>query len=120
MSSLIKIFATNKKYHDTISKRKKYNPAEVRFTKVLTKYSTEYNNAIFIQTLALQLGMDKKDIFSFFMNLKSKHSDTDIIALLEPQEISKLDINRIYRYIEKYTNYSTEDKADECVSGDED
>jgi DNA polymerase III delta prime subunit len=119
MSSLIKTFATNKKYHDTIAKRKKYNPTEVRFTKVLTKYSTEYNNAIFIQTLALQLGMDKKDIFSFFMNLKSKHTDADIIALLEPQEISKLDINRIYRYIEKYTNYSTEDK-EECESGDED
>jgi DNA polymerase III delta prime subunit len=120
MSSLIKTFATNKKYHDTIAKRKKFNPVEVRFTKVLTKYSTEYNNAIFIQTLALQLGMDKKDIFSFFMNLKSKHSDADIFALLEPHEISKLDINRIYRYIEKYTNYSTEDKEDECLSGNED
>ena len=120
MSSLIKTFATNKKYHDTIAKRKKYNPSEVRFTKVLTKYSTEYNNAIFIQTLALQLGMDKKDIFSFFMNLKSKHSDSDIIALLEPQEITKLDINRIYRYIEKYTNYSTEDKDAVCLSDGED
>jgi hypothetical protein len=120
MSSLIKTFATNKKYHDTIAKKKKYNPSEVRFTKVLTKYSTEYNNAIFIQTLALQLGMDKKDIFSFFMNLKSKHSDADIIALLEPQEITKLDINRIYRYIEKYTNYSTDDKDAECLSDGED
>jgi len=112
MSSLIKTFATNKKYHETFAKRKKYNPAEVRFTKVLTKYSTEYNNAIFMQTLALQLGMDKKDIFSFFLNLKSKHSDADIIAMLESQEITKLDINRIYRYIEKYTNYSCEDKED--------
>jgi DNA polymerase III delta prime subunit len=120
MSSLIKTFATNKKYHDTIVKRKKYNPVELRFTKVLTKYSTEYNNAIFIQTLALQLGMDKKDIFSFFMNLKSKYSDTEITALLEPQEISKLDVNRIYRYIEKFTNYSTEDKEDEFLSGEED
>ena len=112
MSSLIKTFATNKKYHEAFTKRKKYNPAEVRFTKVLTKYSTEYNNAIFMQTLALQLGMDKKDIFSFFLNLKSKHSDAEIIAMLESQEITKLDINRIYRYIEKYTNYSCEDKED--------
>ena len=112
MSSLIKTFATNKKYHETFAKRKKYNPAEVRFTKVLTKYSTEYNNAIFMQTLALQLGMDKKDIFSFFLNLKIKHTDAEIIAMLESQEITKLDINRIYRYIEKYTNYSCEDKED--------
>lgn len=120
MSSLIKTFATNKHYHDTFAKKKKYNPAEVRFTKVLTKYSTEYNNSIFMQTLALQLGMDKKDIFSFFLNLKSKHTDADIIAMLEPQEITKLDINRIYRYIEKYTNYSSEDKEDETLSGEED
>jgi DNA polymerase III delta prime subunit len=120
MSSLIKTFATNKHYHDTFSKKKKYNPAEVRFTKVLTKYSTEYNNSIFMQTLALQLGMDKKDIFSFFLNLKSKHSDAEIIAMLEPQEITKLDINRIYRYIEKYTNYSSEDKDDESLSGEDD
>ena len=112
MSSLIKTFAPNKKYHEAFTKRKKYNPAEVRFTKVLTKYSTEYNNAIFMQTLALQLGMDKKDIFSFFLNLKIKHTDAEIIAMLESQEITKLDINRIYRYIEKYTNYSCEDKED--------
>jgi hypothetical protein len=54
------------------------------------------------------------------MNLKSKYSDTEITALLEPQEISKLDVNRIYRYIEKFTNYSTEDKEDEFLSGEED
>lgn len=121
MSSLIKTFATNKKYHDTFAKKRKYNPAEVRFTKVLTKYSTEYNNTIFIQSLALQLGMDKKDIFSFFSNLKKNHSDAEMIAMLEPNEISKLDINRIYRYIEKYTNQiliDGEENAD--VSSDED
>ena len=113
MSSLIKTFATNKTYHDTFPKHKKYNPVEVRFTKVLTKYSTEYNNAIFIQNLALQLGMDKKDIFSFFSNLRNIHSDAEIVALLEPVEISKLDINRIYRYIEKYTNVSVSDDKGE-------
>ena len=121
MSSLIKTFATNKKYHDTFAKKRKYNPAEVRFTKVLTKYSTEYNNTIFIQSLALQLGMDKKDIFSFFSNLKKNHSDAEMVAMLEPNEISKLDINRIYRYIEKYTNQiliDGEENAD--VSTDED
>jgi DNA polymerase III delta prime subunit len=121
MSSLIKTFATNKKYHDTFAKKRKYNPAEVRFTKVLTKYSTEYNNTIFIQSLALQLGMDKKDIFSFFSNLKKNHSDAEMVSMLEPNEISKLDINRIYRYIEKYTNQiliDGEENGD--VSTDED
>ena len=48
--------------------------------------------------------MDKKDLFSFFLELKSKYDDNQLLALFENYEISKLDINRIYRYIEKYTN----------------
>ena len=64
--------------------------------------------------------MDKKDIFSFFLSLKSKHTDAEIIAMLEPHEITKLDINRIYRYIEKYTNYSCDDKDTDSLSGEED
>jgi hypothetical protein len=47
--------------------------------------------------------MDKKDLFSFFMELKNKYNDNQILALFENIEISKLDINRIYRYLEKYT-----------------
>jgi DNA polymerase III delta prime subunit len=119
MSSLIKTFSTNKQYHDTFPKHRKYNPTEVRFTKVLTKYSTEYNNVIFIQNLALQLGMDKKDIFSFFLNLKNQHTDAEIVALLEHNEISKLDINRIYRYIEKYTTGVTDEKGEQDSSSDD-
>jgi DNA polymerase III delta prime subunit len=125
MSSLIKTMKNNKLYHETynntsnnnnsnnntsnnnniiINKKKpKYNPTEVRFTKVLTKYSTEYNNFIFIQDLCQQLGMDKKDLFAFFINLRSKLlDDNELLLLFENYEISKLDINRIYRYIDKY------------------
>ena len=84
-------------------KKPKYNPTEVRFTKVLTKYSTEYNNFIFIQDLCQQLGIDKKDLFAFFINLRSKLlDDNELLLLFENYEISKLDINRIYRYIDKY------------------
>ena len=103
MSSLIKTFKNNKMYHETFQKKQKYNHSEIRFTKVLTKYSTEYNNSLFIQKLCQKLGMDKKDLFVFFMFLKSKYTETEIINLFENYEINKLDINRIYRYIEKYT-----------------
>jgi hypothetical protein len=103
MSSIIKTFKNNKMYHETFQKKQKYNHSEIRFTKVLTKYSTEYNNSLFIQKLCQKLGMDKKDLFVFFMFLKSKYSETEIINLFENYEINKLDINRIYRYIEKYT-----------------
>jgi len=103
MSSFIKTFKNNKLYHDTFKKKSKYNPQEVRFTKVLTKYSTEYNNSLFIQNLCQQLGMDKKDLFSFFLNIRNKYDDNEILMLFENYEITKLDINRIYRYLEKYT-----------------
>jgi hypothetical protein len=119
MSSLIKTFKNNEIYHETFSKKKiKFNPAEVRFTKVLTKYSTEYNNSIFIQNLCQQLGMDKKDLFSFFLDIKNKYEPDSIEMnmLFENYEITKLDINRIYRYLEKYTKENT-DEVD--VSTDE-
>lgn len=103
MTSLIKTFKNNKIYHESFKKTYKYNPSEVRFTKVLTKYSTEFNNTTFIQNLCQQLGMDKKDMLSFFLDLKNNFSDNDLFSLFENYEISKLDINRIYRYINKYT-----------------
>jgi len=116
MSSLIKTFKNNEIYHDTFSKKKlKFNPAEVRFTKVLTKYSTEYNNSIFIQNLCQQLGMDKKDLFGFFLDIKNKYEpdSVEMNMLFENYEISKLDINRIYRYLEKYTKENVDELGDE-------
>jgi DNA polymerase III delta prime subunit len=103
MSSLIKTFKNNKEYHDTFIKKQMFNPNEVRFTKVLTKYSTEYNNYIFIQNLCQELLMDKNDLFAFFLDLKTKYNDTEMVTLFENYNISKLDINRVYRYLEKYT-----------------
>ena len=119
MSSLIKTFKNNKLYHDSYKKKPKYSPQEVRFTKVLTKYSTEYNNSIFIQNLCQQLGMDKKDVFAFFLNLKNRCDDNEAALLFENYEITKLDINRIYRYLEKYTkedNSFCSFRLDVCLS----
>jgi len=112
MSSLIKTMSNNKMYHEHFKKKPKYDPSEVRFTKVLTKYSTEYNNSLFIQNLCQQLGMDKKDLFGFFVELKDKYDDNQLIALFENYEISKLDINRIYRYLDKYTKENAADTED--------
>ena len=81
----------------------------MRFTKVLTKYSTEYNNSIFIQNLCQQLSMDKKDLYGFFISIKNMYDDNQIYNLFENYEITKLDINRIYRYLDKYMK---EDAAD--------
>ena len=122
MSSLIKTFYNNKLYHEQFTKKQKFNPVEVRFTKVLTKYSTEYNNSLFIKTLCQQLSMDQKDMFSFFMHIKNQHSEDEIYNMLENYEVTKLDINRIYRYLDKYTqktlNVTTDD--DKIIDSDDD
>ena len=114
LSSLIKIIYTNNIYHNYIKKNNKINKITIntiRFTKVLTKYSTEYNNSIFIQNFCLTLNCDKKDLFSFFMKLKETYSDEEIYTFFIPYELTKLDINRMYRYINKYTtnNVYTDD-----------
>ena len=122
MSSLIKTFKNNKLFHENFKFKNKTKMNEIRFTKVLTKYSTEYNNSLFIQKLCQKLGIDKKDLFVFFVDLKNNYEDNQIVNLLENYEINKLDINRIYRYIEKYTKENatgTTDKEIEEESSEE-
>ena len=111
MSSLIKTFYNNKIYHNTFSENKNcYKPDEVRFTKVLTKYSTEYNNMLFVYSLCQKLDIDKKDLISMFQEIRLQNggdfeNKSDSLLELEKQfenyNISKLDIKRIYRYLDK-------------------
>ncbi len=121
MSSLIKTFYNNKIYHDSFPElENKFKPLnnEVRFTKVLTKYSTEFNNIVFIYGICQQLDMDKKDIISFFQELrlyfgKNFYDSSDlgeIEKIFEGYNISKLDIKRMYRYLDK--NVKKEDIID--------
>lgn len=105
MSSLIKTFQSNHMFHNWSHKTPHKSSKSMRFTKVLTKYSTEYNNATFIQNICRDTGLDIKDVFSYFCMLRKKHTEEEIFNLLESVEISKLDISRIYRYID---NLSTE------------
>jgi hypothetical protein len=104
MSSLIKTMKNNNLYHTTFKKKQHFNPVEVRFTKVLTKYSTEFNNLVFIHNLCQQLLMNKNDMILFFNNLKNNPNINHTNNLYETYELSKLDINRINRYIDKYTS----------------
>ena len=72
----------------------------MRFTKVLTKYSTEYNNYTYIQDMCQRLSMDKKDMFIFFEKNRCKQEDPTFIEELASYDITLLDINRMYRYID--------------------
>jgi len=113
MSSLMKTFNNNRIYHKVIGKVPTTTPPEIRFTKVLTKYSTEYNNTEFIYALCQKLDMDKKDLISYFQELRMQYglqgddflNNINIMNALEKMfdtyEITKLDIKRIYRYIDR-------------------
>ena len=111
MSSLIKTFHNNTIYHSTFPENtNKFYPSEIRFTKVLTKYSTEYNNILFVYNMCQELDMDKKDMISFFQELRLVHGNdfynkTDLLnnvsAIFENYNINKFDIKRLYRYLDK-------------------
>jgi len=120
MSSLIKTFYNNKLYHEYFAKKTKFNPTEVRFTKVLTKYSTEYNNSLFIKNLCQQLSMDQKDLFSFFLYIRGLYNEEEIYSMFENYEVTKLDINRIYRYLDKYTQKTLNHIEDDDDNKDSD
>ena len=97
LSSLIKTFYTNYLLHNSIKNIKSNNI--IRFTKILTKYSTEYNNYIFIIELSKKLNIDKKNILSFFLYFYNNYDIEDIEELLNKYKITSLEINRIYRLI---------------------
>ena len=99
MSSLVKTFYTNHILHKTVPAPTK--STSIRFTKVLTKYSTEYNNQQFVLSLCRQLNMDKKDLFSYLSKLRIKHNEDEIADMLEIYAINKLDISRLFRYLDK-------------------
>jgi hypothetical protein len=158
MTSLIKTFHNNKIYHDTFPQNSGRfaeivggagagtQPPEIRFTKVLTKYSTEYNNILFIYNLCQKLDMDQKDVLAFFQALRKtlsvpsaaaaeddkaeKRAPTDaeifikIEKIFENYDINKLYIKRIYRFLDKNVKKETivtdEDLEDEESDADND
>ena len=104
MTSLIKTMYNNHIFSENKGNKEIKIKDEIRFTKVLTKYSTEYNYVTFIQILCNKLSLDKDDLFSYFLYLRNIYTVDEIynIFLNENQDISKLDIARLYRYLDKY------------------
>lgn len=98
MSFLLKTFYMNHLFH---KEKPGTKITDVRFTKVLTKYSTEYNNNGFIQKMCSELCMDKKDLFHYMQTLKLTHTEIQIAQLFEHTTITLLDVQRIYRYLNK-------------------
>ena len=142
MSSLIKTFYNNKLFHEFVEALSKKPEMEkqmkqikhtetdaVRFTKVLTKYSTEYNNIMFVFMLCQEMEMEKADMISFFQELRLFYgadffnkSDklNNAEKIFANTNITKLDIKRIYRYLDKNVKRGSPAISDEFLSDDED
>lgn len=82
------------------------NNKELRFTKILTKYSTEYNNRIFFLNIMNELNSDKKDILSWLYKHNKIYTNHDM--LLERYPLSKLELNRLVKFINISISDSTE------------
>ena len=80
---------------------------DIIFTKVLTKYSSEYNNYIFIYNLLQAFLLDKIDIFIFFYKYRNANIN-DIIYMLEPYNVTKLEIMRIIKLVNQLANGNIE------------
>jgi hypothetical protein len=98
MSSILKTFLPNTIYH---SKIKNIKPKQdIRFTKVLTKYSTEYNNKMFIQAMCCKMSLDKQDMMTYF--------DTYYNSDLDEMDgfcVTNADALRVSRYIQHRNEY---------------
>ncbi len=112
MNYIIKLFLNNFILNSN-NLLKVINIEDIIFTKILTKYSSEYNNYIFIYNLLQSFLIDKKDIFILFYNLNKDYDINDIIYKLNNYNICKLEIIRITKFINQLIDYQDNNKNKE-------
>ena len=104
ISSLLKTMYVNNILHKELDSPKNYiKQNDIMFTKVLTKYSSEYNNYTFFQQIAFKLNMEFDEILIYFKSIQENIEK--FYDLFEAYEISEVDISRLYRYIDNIENY---------------
>ena len=112
MNYIIKLFQNNY-ILKTNNLLKKINLEDIIFTKILTKYSSEYNNYIFIYNLLQSFLIDKKDVYTLFYYLDKNNDINEIINKLENYNITKLEIIRILKFINQLIDYKDNNKNKE-------
>lgn len=84
-----------KEYADSVR-----DSEDIRFTKVLTKHSTEYNNSNFIQNIISTFNLDKRDTFALLVWMKHNMTQEQIYDILEGFNMRTVDVDRIFRFID--------------------
>jgi hypothetical protein len=86
---------------------KSINLNDIIFTKILTKYSSEYNNYNFIFNSTQKYSLNKKNLFLYIYSKKNNNIDDESNeSFNNDDDESKLLNNRIIKLISQYTNYS--------------
>jgi hypothetical protein len=90
MTYQLKCIANYEKYKELgfIYNKVKSN---IRFTKILTKYSNEYSNKIFIINICKKMEINKKELFYFI------YKNREDIGLCESKGLSKSEVKRILK-----------------------
>lgn len=110
LSFKIKVVYNNMIFHNFIAnKNLKLNVKlnNIRFTKILTKYSSEFNNYTFIINMCQCLDLDKKDLIVLIFNIKNYFTQDNINYLNNKYNISLLDINRLIKYVSIMSTYES-------------
>ena len=109
ISSLLKTMKSNHILHENIENPShNIKESDINFTKILTKYSTEYNNNFFFQQLSFKLLTSYDETLLFFKSIRDNISD--YYELMTIYDISEIDIARVYKYIDNIENYEINSK----------
>lgn len=112
ITSLIKTMYNNNLLHKSnIKLTKKQNDEDVRFTKVLTKYSSEYNNLVFINNACQELNMTKNDMCHFILEIQEGDLYDKINEIVESTELTKLDVMRLCKYV-NFVKYGSKSSSE--------
>lgn len=103
MNSLWKTFAATALFHEHIgASPSKPRTDQMLFTKILTKYSSECNNAQLVQRMCQNTGLDRKDLFALIADMRARDMGiTEVAAVLEEQnacEVTRSDATRLFRW----------------------
>ena len=99
LTSLIKSFYNNMILHESYDNID--FTEEIKFTKVLTKYSTEYNNSLFIRSLCQRMNLDIKDLYHSFYGHRIEMSEDMLLDYFGQYDITKLEVRRMYRFLDE-------------------
>lgn len=115
MTSITKVLHN----HWNISPYLKSQADDIRFTKVLTKYSSEYNNHFFIQGLCNRHGCDRDTLIKL-ANEANPHtlSGASEFFTKSPFKMTQLEAKRLYKFINKIDYVIKGDVKEEVDSSD--